>query len=247
MIEEFGNQIGASDAAQFAHNALAFAGFVPEEELPLGEFVLRTFRRENGLQCVGVVARVPHFGGDGHWRGREVLHLFEVEVHLLRQNGEFGHILGLTAWVRRNEIGNDLLAQVFLATDAVEQPFELLKLAERRLSHQVEHAVGRVFGCYFQSSADVSGDEFAGVLSGGLVALFVAGLVQQQVVAHTAANETFFDAWQRIDGAIDVEQGGMVCVEIRADLRMDARRSAAFLAGFLVTSAHSVHIRRRTA
>ena len=84
MIEEFGNQIGASDAAQFAHYALSFAGFVPEEELPLGEFVLRTFRRENGLQRVGVVARVPHFGGDGHWRGREVLHLFEVEVLLLR-------------------------------------------------------------------------------------------------------------------------------------------------------------------
>ena len=200
MIEEFGNEVGATDAAQFADDVLSLAAFVPEEELALGELFLRTFRRKNGFERVGIVARVPHFSGNRHRRGCEVLHLFEVEVHLLRQNGEFCHILGLTARMRRDEIGNDLLTQIFLAADSVEEPFELLKLVERRFAHQVEHTVGRVFGRDFQPSADVSGDEFARVWSGGLVAFVVVGMVEQQVVAHAASDKTFLDAFSCCKG-----------------------------------------------
>lgn len=46
---------------------------------------------------------------------------------------------------------------------------------------------------------------------------------------------------------VDVEQGGMVGVEVGAHLRMDARRAFAFVANVEVLAVHGVHIGGRTA
>ena len=53
---------------------------IPEEILPLGFLLAWCLGTEDGLQRVGVVARIPGLGTDGHWRRREVLYLFQVET-----------------------------------------------------------------------------------------------------------------------------------------------------------------------
>ena len=42
---------------------------------------------------------VPGLGRDGHRGGSEVLHLFELEVEVFGQCGEFCHVFGCAAWV----------------------------------------------------------------------------------------------------------------------------------------------------
>ena len=53
---------------------------IPEEILSLGFLLAWCLGTEDGLQRVGVVARIPGLGTDGHWRRREVLYLFQVET-----------------------------------------------------------------------------------------------------------------------------------------------------------------------
>ena len=93
------DEVSASDATETLFDVAALLGLVPEEVLSLGELVARTLGGEDGFEGVGIVARVPGLCGDGHRRGREVLHLFEVEVETLGDDGELRHILFLTAWV----------------------------------------------------------------------------------------------------------------------------------------------------
>ena len=53
---------------------------IPEEILPLGFLLAWCLGTEDRFQRVGVVARIPGLGTDGHWRRREVLYLFQVET-----------------------------------------------------------------------------------------------------------------------------------------------------------------------
>ena len=136
--------------------------------------------------------------------------------------GQIGHISLAAAWVTGDEVGDDLLVEVFLATDAVEDALELVELLERWFAHQSQHAVGGVFRGNLQASADMSLDEFAGVFHGSLVRFLVLAAMQEQVVAHTTANETFLDAGQGVDSAIYLKQFRVVGIQIRTNLRMDA-------------------------
>ena len=52
------------------------------------------------------------------------------------------------------------------------------------------------------------------------------------------------DAWEGVDGTVDVEELGVIGIEVRTDLRMDATGTAAFLAGVLVAARHAVHVCR---
>ena len=52
------------------------------------------------------------------------------------------------------------------------------------------------------------------------------------------------DAWEGIDGTVDVEELGVVGIEVRTDLRMDAAGTSAFLTGVLIAASHTVHICR---
>ena len=60
--------------------------------------------------------------------------------------------------------------------------------------------------CYLQATADMAGNELAGIFLRTFVSVRVLALVQQQVIAYTAANEGLLDAGQGIYGMIDVEQ-----------------------------------------
>lgn len=84
----------------------------------------------DGLEGVGVQTRVPGFGGDSHGCGGEVLHLLELEVETSGDDSEFCHVLGCTAWVGGDEVGDELLVEMFLAVDAVEDAFEVVEELE---------------------------------------------------------------------------------------------------------------------
>ena len=239
---EFFDEVRASDATETLFDMSTLFGLVPEEILSLGEFITLALGREDGFEGIGVEARIPRLSGDGHRGGGEVLHLFQMEIQLLGQHSEFSHIRFLTARVATDEVGDELLVQVLLTIDAVEDALELIELLERGLAHESQYAFAGVLRGHLQASADVAADEFAGILQGGAVDGLVFATVEQQVVAHATTDETLLDAWQGINGMIDVEQLAVVGVEVGTDLRMDATGALALLAGVLIASAHAVHI-----
>ena len=145
--------------------------------MSLSQLLTGRFGRKNGIKRVRIETCVPRLCGHGHGRRREVLYLFELEVHVFREDGQLGHVFLVTSGMRRNEVGDDLLAQVFLAVDAVEDALELSELTERRFAHEHEHAVAGVLGGHFESSADVARDEFAGILHGRTVGRLVLALI----------------------------------------------------------------------
>ena len=87
VSQYFFDEVSPSYPMQFALYVGSLLRLIPEEEHTLGQFVTLTFRTEHRLQCVWVVASVPHLGADGH-RGRgEVLYLLELEVQPFGDEG----------------------------------------------------------------------------------------------------------------------------------------------------------------
>ena len=239
--EELVDKVGAAHAAEGGDEGAALVGLVPEEELALGCLLLGCAGAVEGSQGVGVEAGVPRLGADGHGRGREVLHLLEVEVEAAGDDGELGHVLLGAAGVAADEIGYELLVEARLAADAVEVALEGLELAEGGLAHDLQHSVGGMLGGHLEAAADVAGDELAGVG-------FLVGTGQEeQVVADAAADEAFLDAGHGVDGAVEVEEEPVVGVEVTAGGGMEARGATAALAEGAVAAAHAVHVGRGSA
>jgi len=247
IVIQFRYEVGPSYATETLFYGTPFLGLVPEEELSLGELLLLRLSTKYGLQRVGVVARVPGFGGVGHRRGGEVLHLFQVEVEALGDDGQLGHVLLAAAGVGGDEVGDDLLVKVLLAVDAVELALEVVELLEGRLAHEVEHTVAGVLRCHLQSSAYMTGDKLPCVFLGRTVGLLVLAAVEKQVIAHTAAYEAALDARHGVYGVVDVEQSTVIGVEVRTDLRMDTTGTTAFLTSIEVAAVHTIHIGRGSA
>ena len=125
---EFPDEVGTANTAQALLNLPAFLGLVPEEILSLCQFLAWRLGREDRFKGVGVIARVPHFCGNGHGGRSEVLNLFQMKVELLGEYCQFGHVFLMTARVAGDEVGDDLLVQMLLAVDAVEHALELVEL-----------------------------------------------------------------------------------------------------------------------
>ena len=79
-----------------------------------------------------------------------------------------------------------------------------------------------MLGSHLQTAAHVVADEFFGIGLGGLVHPSVVTAVEQQVVAHAAADETLLHPGDGIDGTVEVDQTAVVGVEVGADARMPA-------------------------
>ena len=229
---------------QTLFDAAALLRLVPEEILPLGKFLVLAFSAEDGLERIGVIACIPCFGGIGHRRGCKVLYLLQMEVEMLGDDCQFSHILLTAAGVTADEVGNYLLAEVFLAVDAVEHSLEFIELLERGLAHQIEHTVAGMFRGHLQTTADMTADELVGIFLSCTVGGLVLAAVDKQVIADAATDEATLDTGQAVDGMVNVEQTAMVGIKVRTDLRMDATGPAALLAGIEVAAVHAVHIGR---
>ena len=170
---------------------------------------------------------IPGFGGHGHRCRREILYLFQMEIQFAGDDSEFCHVFFRTSGMAAYKIRYDLLAQIEFPVQLVEDILELVELLERRLPHEIKHPVTGMFGSYFQASADMPCDEFARIGSGALVHFGVFALMQEQVIAYPASDETFLDARQCVYGMVDVKQRPVVRIQVRAYLGMNARRAFA--------------------
>ena len=221
--------------------------FIPKEVLSLRLLLFRGLSTEDGFQGVWVITRIPRLGTYGHRRGREVLHLFELVPHTACEVGQLRHVALVATGMRGDEVRDELLVEVLLLVYAVEDAFELFEELERRFSHKHQHIVRRMLRGYLQTTAHVLCYQFASVLARSGIYLLVLALMEQQVVADTGTDEALLYLGQSIDSVVDVEQGGMVRIEVRTNLRVDARRTLALLARLQVVAVHAVHIGGRTA
>ena len=160
----------------------------------------------NRFERIGVVARIEHFGGYRHRRRREVLHLFKFIAHLARETCQLSHISLTAAWMAGDEVGDNLLIEMLLAIDTVEDTLELVELLERWLAHQLQHMVTGMLGSHLQTSANMVFNEFAGIFHRSLVRFLVFAVMQQQIVAHTTADETLLDTRQGVYSPIYLQQ-----------------------------------------
>ena len=61
--------------------------FIPEEILPLCQFLVLCVGGEDWFERIGVVACVEHLSSNSHGGGGEVLNLFQLIAHLTCQTG----------------------------------------------------------------------------------------------------------------------------------------------------------------
>lgn len=235
-------KVGAVHLAELFTDGFFLLGFVPEEEHTLFAFIVGGGGGEDGFEGVGMDARAVDDGGDGHWRGGEVLDLFEFEIEVVGLGGEHCHIYFAAARVAGDEVWDELLVEAVLAVDVVELAHELVEEGERGFAHDVEDGIGGVFGGYLEAARDVVGDELLDV---GLMALLLVGrgvVVEEHIVAHTAADERLLDGWNGVDFLIEAEQAGVVGIHVLTDLWEDAGGAGALLAQLDIAPPHSVHI-----
>ena len=175
---KFRYEVWTTDATEALLNASPLLGLVPKEILSLGKLLLLALGAEYRFECIWVVTCVPRLSSVCHGRGREVLHLFQMEIQLLGDDGKLRHVFLTAAGMGTDEVGDNLLAEIFLAVDAVEQALELMELLEGRLAHEMKHAVAGMLGSHFQPPTDVVADKFAGILTSGLIGFLVLAAVQ---------------------------------------------------------------------
>ena len=136
-------------------NPLAVLRDSGEEEDVLVVALLHGLRAVHLLARVGIVPQIVHGRGKGHRRGREVLHLVRDQTMLLRELEQCRHLLDGAAWMRGDEVGNELLVLATLLVFTVELLQEDEELVEARLAHQPQHLGVSVLRSYFQSSGNV--------------------------------------------------------------------------------------------
>ena len=171
--------------------------------------------------------------------------MFEVKVQLFRLHSEHGHVGLMASRVAAYKIRYYLLVESMLFVNAVEYGLKLLEQAKSWLPHQFQHFVACMLRGYLQPPAYMMAYQFLRVLPRITAAFFVAVVVEQKVVAHAAANETFFYSGQRIHGMVYVKKFPVVCVEVRAYSRVYATWPLAFFAQCQIFARHTIHIGRR--
>ena len=95
--EQAGCEVASVDAVERAQDIVAVVAVVPEEVFALCQFFFWPDGGEYLFAGVGMLAGVGYFGCHGHRCGREVLHLFKVEVEVLCLDGELCHVFFVAA------------------------------------------------------------------------------------------------------------------------------------------------------
>ena len=85
---------------QRIHDAGTVSPVVPEKILPLGQFLLRRYGRENLFAGVRMHPAVVNLCGHRHWRGSEILHLLQMKIKVAGLYGKFSHVRLRAAGVR---------------------------------------------------------------------------------------------------------------------------------------------------
>ena len=188
----------------------------------------------------------PCLGTHRHGGGGKILYLFQLEIHFFSGNCQFCHILQSTSRMTADKIGYDLLSQSILLVDFIKPFFELFKQGKRRLAHQIQHIVRSMFRCHFQSSANMTRNQFNSIISVCPVHQFILSIMQNQVITNSATDITSLNPLYRIYLSIDFQQFRMICIQVGTNLRMNTRRTFTLLANGCILTLHTIHIGRGT-
>lgn len=219
---KFVDQVWAMQPHQLAPYRLPHFRLIPEEKLALGKFLFLCVGREDFIPGVGMDARVVNLGRHCHWGRGEILNLFELEIQVFRDACQLCHVCFAATGMRRYEIGDELLLETIFTVHSVEYILEFMEEVERWFAHAVEHFVGGVLRGHFQSAAHMVGNKFLHVDAVGLRNFCGVGMSHGKVVSDTAAHKRFLHSRQGIHAAVYVGEKGVVSVEIRTRLRMQA-------------------------
>ena len=88
----------------------------------------------------------------------------------------------------------------------------------------------------------MAGNELLHITMRRLVQSIVFVAMEQQVIAHTAPDKTFLDPWQAIHSRIQLQEGGVVGIQVLADRRSDAGGLLALGTDAAVPSLHAIHV-----
>lgn len=102
------------------------------------------------------------------------------------------------------EVGNNLLSKVFFFVYLVEDTLKIVELLKWWFSHDKQDFVACVFRRYFKSTAYMIFNQFLGIFCCRLIGFVVIAMMEYEVVAHTATNETLFYFGQSINGMVDI-------------------------------------------
>ena len=137
----------------------------------------------------------------------------------------------------RNKVGNQILLFAGLCREFLKQGFEFFVAAYPRLHHFGQWADFGVLGGDFEIAADVVRHQFFDVFRRG----------HRQVIAHPRANGDALNPGQGAGFAVELNQRGVVGVEVFADARIDAGQAAAGRFNFGVFARQAIHIGRGAA
>lgn len=246
LVQQSAGDLRQAESLQGAAQCFLHLRLIPEEETPLLLLLLGRAGDVHRLAVVGMHAGGVDLGRDRHRRGREILHLLQAEAEVLGLEGELGHILGARAGVGADEIRDDgRVGFAGLGRSAVELLLELVEQAEARLAHDAQHVVAGVLGGDLDAAGHMMGGEFLDVF---LVAgLHLGGdtfVVQEKIVADAAGDIGVINTLSLAHGFIDVEERGVVGVEVATDLGPDARGAHALVADPLLLALHLIHVAR---
>ena len=102
-----------------------------------------------------------------------------------------------------------------------------------------------MFGGDFETAGDMMGYQFLHIGMGSLVQIVICIPVQEQVVADTATDKRTLDFRHSVHFFVYIQQRCVICIQILADDRRDARRFLALGADIRILPFHPVHVGRR--
>ena len=157
-----------------------------------------------------------HRSGGCHRAGVEGLHLVGAETTFFQPDGQIHHVVVAGAGVGCDEVRNQKLLFAGFERVLFKHLLELVVAADARLHHFGQRALLGVLGRNLQIAADVVRHQF----------LDVFRALNRKVVAQAGADQNLFHTLKSPRAAVHLDQGVMVCIEIRANAGVDATRLA---------------------
>ena len=199
--------------------------------------ILQTSGGFDGLHCHWIEASPVHTGRHIHRRGNEILDLPRAIATLFQEDRELDHVLDARTGMARNEIGNEILL--------LARPFRcLLKSFRKNLKagapgflHQLEHAITDMLRRHLEMSPDMMGREFIEIFR----------FFRRQVHANPRRDMHSLDPFDLARSAHQIEGRRMIRIQKLADLGVHAGQPSADPFDLGLRTAHSIHIRGRTA
>ena len=181
----------------------------------------------------GAVHRCAH----GHGKGDEVLYLLRVPVLSGEIVVNHAGVSGSAAREVRDEVGDEELPFADSAADPFEDCAEPVELVAFAFAHQFQDCRVKMFGGDAHLPRYMVSDDLLGLVR----------LSESQIQPDARVDEEVLDAWYSHNVVNQQHKRSLIAVVVFAEVRKDARDSAALFAYFQIFGVVSVDVSRRSA